>query len=206
MIALAAEDGFVENITALLFAISGIVFLWCAYTEHLNNKRKSYAVYFFAAWGILLIVFAGEEISWGQRILGFSTPARLNEINLQSEVNVHNIVYIDKTFGGAPRFLSMMMLSTGLLLPVAYQFGLVRSIVDRIGFPVPSVSCSILFVGAYLYGVYFATAIPRFDPDLQFEFLEVREMILSMATTCFAFETWRRIPRLSSRSDKLEAG
>lgn len=38
---------------------------------------------------------AGEEISWGQRLFGFPTPAQLQEINYQGEANLHNIVALD---------------------------------------------------------------------------------------------------------------
>lgn len=34
---------------------------------------------------------AGEEISWGQRVIGIETPAALAEANQQSETNLHNI-------------------------------------------------------------------------------------------------------------------
>ena len=43
------------------------------------------------AWALLMFVFMGEEISWGQRILGFGTPEVLMEINHQQEFNLHNI-------------------------------------------------------------------------------------------------------------------
>lgn len=34
---------------------------------------------------------AGEEISWGQRILGFETPDALREVNRQDEFTLHNV-------------------------------------------------------------------------------------------------------------------
>ncbi len=33
----------------------------------------------------------GEEISWGQRLLGFETPEAFKEINVQDEFNLHNL-------------------------------------------------------------------------------------------------------------------
>ena len=43
--------------------------------------------------GMALIFFfgAGEEISWGQRILGFQTPESLSQVNKQEEFNLHNL-------------------------------------------------------------------------------------------------------------------
>jgi hypothetical protein len=42
---------------------------------------------------------AGEEISWGQRIFGWGTPATLDEINHQGETNIHNIRWVQTAFG-----------------------------------------------------------------------------------------------------------
>ena len=36
--------------------------------------------------------------------------------------------------------------------------------------------------------------------------IEVRELILALATTCFAFGTLRRAPRFSGELDRVKAG
>ncbi|MBK5266356.1 MAG: hypothetical protein JJE47_02895 [Acidimicrobiia bacterium] len=46
--------------------------------------------------GIFFII--GEEISWGQRILDFQTPAELVEQNRQGESNLHNIYGVQDVF------------------------------------------------------------------------------------------------------------
>lgn len=40
---------------------------------------------------LVLFVMAGEELSWGQRIFGWSTPESYAKINAQSETNLHNL-------------------------------------------------------------------------------------------------------------------
>jgi hypothetical protein len=42
--------------------------------------------------GVGLLFIAGEEISWGQRQLGFRGPEALVERNLQGEANLHNLL------------------------------------------------------------------------------------------------------------------
>ncbi len=42
--------------------------------------------------GIAMLFATGEEISWGQRIVGFSTPDFLINLNSQKEFNLHNIL------------------------------------------------------------------------------------------------------------------
>jgi hypothetical protein len=46
------------------------------------------------AWGLFAagcIVIAGEEIAWGQRLLGLETPEALDEVNHQGQITAHNI-------------------------------------------------------------------------------------------------------------------
>jgi len=42
--------------------------------------------------GLVLFFGAGEEISWGQRILGIESSEYFKEKNLQGETNFHNLV------------------------------------------------------------------------------------------------------------------
>lgn len=45
-------------------------------------------------WALIAAVVAFlalEEISWGQRMLGLSTPEALSRVNIQGELNLHNI-------------------------------------------------------------------------------------------------------------------
>ncbi len=45
---------------------------------------------------VVFIVAALEEISWGQRIFGWSTPETLAEINEQGETTLHNVPSFDR--------------------------------------------------------------------------------------------------------------
>lgn len=40
---------------------------------------------------LTLFAIAGDEISWGQRLLGMATPQSLSDINKQNEITFHNI-------------------------------------------------------------------------------------------------------------------
>jgi cytochrome b561 len=86
---LASEDGPVEY--GQWAFIVGIVVLYVLLARLLwrRDLRLLAGLYLIAALGFAFI--GGEEISWGQRILGFATPDALGEINKQDEANVHNI-------------------------------------------------------------------------------------------------------------------
>lgn len=87
--ALADEDGLLEwfefglVLALIVLATALAVMLWR------RGHRWLAALYVVAALGAVFV--AGEEISWGQRILGFVTPGELEDVNRQGETNVHNI-------------------------------------------------------------------------------------------------------------------
>jgi hypothetical protein len=58
-----------------------------------DRFRRGYRVQ-AATWvlaGLFAIVIVGEEIAWGQRLLGLETPEILEEVNKQDEITFHNI-------------------------------------------------------------------------------------------------------------------
>ena len=84
--ALAMEDSKVENATAGLFFLTGLLLFATAWVEKGFPHRCLYIL-----GGLVMVFVAGEEISWGQRLIGFATPEALTNINAQEEFNLHNI-------------------------------------------------------------------------------------------------------------------
>jgi len=89
---LTVEDGVVEYLTALGFLISGIVALLLTRKRNFfsNSLVKNVFIAGCVLVGISLMFVAGEEISWGQRLLGIDTPEAIAEQNRQGEINLHN--------------------------------------------------------------------------------------------------------------------
>ncbi len=84
--ALNREDSWTENLTAVWFFLASLLLAATACREHSRPLRW---VYILGAAAFLFV--AGEEISWGQRLFGWSTPDFLTGTNKQGETNVHNI-------------------------------------------------------------------------------------------------------------------
>lgn len=82
---LTREDGLVENLTAVAFLLGGIALLGAALANRRLFPRCAYVL-----GGLALIFFGGEEISWGQRIIGFETPRFLADANVQGDFELHN--------------------------------------------------------------------------------------------------------------------
>lgn len=156
------EDGFVEWLSFFAWFGAGIIFLL------LFIKCLRSCDYLKAFWILVLtavtLIAAGEEISWGQRILGYETPAAVESVNLQQEMNLHNMKWLDvrveagggrKT--GVARWLTfnrlgalfwlgfLVILPVGCLLSDPF-----KRVVNRCEIPVVALYISLLAVVNYL--------------------------------------------------------
>ena len=84
--ALVREDYWIEYLTVVWFLLAGLLLFVTARLERSLFRRGVYIL-----GGIALLFVAGEEISWGQRVIGFETPDLLLGLNQQGEFNLHNI-------------------------------------------------------------------------------------------------------------------
>lgn len=111
----ADEDGFFETIGALGFLIASALFALVFRQALARGAGRIYLFVVLALAGAFFIG-AGEEISWGQRWLGVHTPAALEAINRQNEINVHNIGLINEALNMAKEAL---WFGLACLIPVA---------------------------------------------------------------------------------------
>jgi hypothetical protein len=81
------EDGPVEYAGFACFLGASVL----AFVAASRTRRAHRPALAAAALGAVLLVAAGEEISWGQRLFGVETPAVLVDGNRQDELNLHNI-------------------------------------------------------------------------------------------------------------------
>ena len=83
------EDSFIENVQCIVYFASFIVAILISH-KFLKGKRRLYALlYLVLSFGFLFISI--EEISWGQRIFGISTPQYFQHHNWQREISLHNL-------------------------------------------------------------------------------------------------------------------
>jgi hypothetical protein len=87
------EDGIMENLTAVVFICSS--FLMVRPVISINSDRKksypNWLILFYSLISIGFFLIGMEEISWGQRIFGWSTP-EVFQSNVQNETNLHNFI------------------------------------------------------------------------------------------------------------------
>lgn len=132
------EDGVVEWIT-VIGLLAGSVVCFGRFRKLLSVKTKWFLFITFCL-GLFLFFAAGEEISWGQRIIGIETPEYFQKNNAQQETNLHNLVV-----GGVKlnKLIFSIILVGGLciyllIIPVLYhKHDASRNLIDRWGIPVP---------------------------------------------------------------------
>ena len=109
---LFVEDGLMEWTTFLSFATAGIlVFVAAIIIIRIRIGTSVWLGCFLLGLGACVWLVALEEISWGQRLFGWSTPELIGRYNVQNETNIHNIISlplsrkIDSTLGVRLYFL-----------------------------------------------------------------------------------------------------
>ena len=99
------EDGPVEYAQFFLFALASLYGVLVGIKRLRAGHVWQATLFFVFALGMFFI--AGEEIAWGQRLLGLTTPEELDEVNKQGEITVHNI-------GNVLFFINLVFMLIGL--------------------------------------------------------------------------------------------
>jgi hypothetical protein len=109
--ALLIEDGPVEWLQFACLVLIAPTYFWLA--RSLRSQTWIAVLYLLAAIGFVFI--AGEEISWGQRIIGWATPESIAAINKQDETNIHNVGLVLRVFNATTLTIALL----GIVLPIA---------------------------------------------------------------------------------------
>lgn len=148
---LVREDSVFEWFSfCALAAVSAVCFyrLWALYGE---RDRLFRAMLAFS--GLLFVFGAGEEISWGQRILGIETPGFFERANLQKETNLHNLqigdVKINKLIFG--KVLGVVIGFYLIAVPwIHRRFAPARAWLGRLAVPVPRLAHAAVFLSLFV--------------------------------------------------------
>ena len=83
------ENSIIEWLQFICYFIAFVVSFSISITYYKRNQILFCLMYMVLALGLFFI--AGEEISWGQKILHFHTPTSWGKYNYQNETNIHNL-------------------------------------------------------------------------------------------------------------------
>lgn len=160
---LIEEDSVVEWIgTVGLFVAAGC-FLWAfviSGREPLKGRFVIWKRLALLALAVLLFAAAGEEISWGQRLLGISTPESLGSVSTQNETNLHNIDFFQNAVS-VDRLFQLFWVGFAVAVPVlSYLWEPARRLFERF-LPIFPVGIALLFVFNQLVQTVFEWFIDR---------------------------------------------
>lgn len=193
---LGSEDNFFEWLTALCFLGASVIF-W-----KLFRMKKNL---FFLALAFVFFVGFGEEISWGQRLIGFKTPEKIEKINVQQEFNIHNLELLNtKDISGASKhgfkrllevnfLFKVFTIVFGIFLPLAaFHLGFVKKTARLLKVPVPPFSLGIFFFGNWLIFRFLLSFILPSGYNFQYydsdtEIFEFVSSAIVLATAIFFF-------------------
>lgn len=123
------EDQPLEWSTFWAFLLAGALFAKAA----LSGRNKRPLPWFFLGVSAFCIVIAMEEISWGQRVLGYSPPRYFLENNYQQEFNLHNVMATRLR----KQLLAAILVLYGLMLPLLNRAPKTRPLLGRLGITAP---------------------------------------------------------------------
>lgn len=175
------EDGLIETASAVFLLLAAVVSLVVA--VRIRGMMPRRLMHAFLA--LLFVVMCGEEISWGQRYFGFETPEGLKSLNVQDEINLHNM------FGYLFDHLFILCFFLwGCVVPVLYKYSIVfRQFFRMVGLPIPSAG---LAVGMLFITLGQEQVVYKFtDGVIGLRIPELRELLSSIAFILLMLESRR---------------
>ena len=165
----------------------------------LRATKHTILKYFYLALAVGLLLGGMEEISWGQRLFGWGTPATLEEINFQGETTLHNVNFGNNVIFEALFWGSLLGLVGGLWRLTANG----RGLSDRMRLVLPSLMLApaLLLIMVWRAGDLWQSAnIPRLFMD-HFNSgprgSEVPEALLGLCIVIYTFTKLRQARNLS---------
>lgn len=221
IVALNREDGPIESVGAIFFVVAAGLFLITYFrsqhsvnSPHFFYRRQNF---FYLFLGALLFLCFLEEISWGQRLFRWETPAWLMAINQQGETNIHNIAMFHKANTGPDgieksalavtlnmnRLFSIFWLVFCVVVPLLNRISLrARHFFKQIRIPIAPLWIGGLFVShAIVFHVVY-----NFATDLRYSTLvylnELKEANYAFVFLLFAITQLRRHRNLPEQIDR----
>jgi hypothetical protein len=195
---LVAEDGPVEYASFLALWIGAALSGLTAVGALRANVRLGRPIALFhVCFGLFLVFLGLEEISYGQRILGFETPPALAVVNTQGEFNLHNLSTLKWI---------VQDIVPGLVVKYGLFGWLLRMVGDRLSYdgigirPLPAMVFPPWYVAPWFlpFGVWcYVGVCCAARTFIVWQDQEPAEMVLAIGFMLFSWSCWRGIRNLS---------
>jgi len=131
------EDQPLEWATFWGFMVAAVFFIRAAILQ----REKRQLPWFFAGLAAFCVLVAMEEISWGQRVLGYSPPRYFLENNYQQELNLHNVMATSLR----KQLLGALLVLYGLLLPLLKRIPAGNKLLTKLQITAPPAGLAPIF-------------------------------------------------------------
>ncbi|MCF8047214.1 MAG: hypothetical protein K9K65_14440 [Desulfarculaceae bacterium] len=148
--AMIQEDGFLENAQFCCYAAAGVLCLWAA--RGFRGSGLGAHAWLALALGLLLLAVAGDEISWGERILGYHLPQFFARYNAQHEVSLHNLKPVQSHLHAMYMLVGLALSLGWLVKDRLFKHPALRSLADTF---VPPCTMTLYFLPVFLIYSYF---------------------------------------------------
>ena len=171
------EGGFIEYGTSLAFLLAAIFALPIG-KFFMSQKQKFFGyLYYLITAGAFFIGM--EEISWGQKLLGFESSEFFQNYNSQSEITLHNLIWINEYLDKGLMFVALIAAISWLV----YQLISKNSYNYQAKFMIPRWFLSSFFMIVFIF-FYLIEYIKTWNHSIA-TFQESIELIFSLG--CLAF-------------------
>ena len=132
------EDQPLEWMTFWGFVIAAFFYVRAA----VSDRRVGKLPWFLVGLAAFCIVVAMEEISWGQRLLGYQPPRYFLQNNYQQELNIHNVMATSLR----KQLLGLVLVSYGFVLPLLERIPSARKLLHKLQIVAPPLGLAPIFV------------------------------------------------------------
>jgi len=181
---LTEEDGPIEWLQVAFFLATTGAATRAALA--LRRAGEPVAALLFLGLALACVFIAGEEIAWGQRLLGIETPEKIARVNDQQETTIHNIGVL------------LYVFNVGMLAVAAYGASS-PWLASRIGLPrwwrrwfVPPMALTTAFALPALFRIVRLTVVPHSTYTVT-KWGEWTELCLAAALFAFSLLAARRV-------------
>ena len=189
------EGGFIEYGTSLTFLLSAIfAFSVARFFMTRKNKFLGYFYYFISAGTF----FVGmEEISWGQKLIGFESTDFFQNYNSQKEITLHNLIWVNEYLDKGLMFVAliggMSWLTYTLVSRAKHNY--------RVKFVIPRWFFASFFLIVSLF-FYLVEYIAIWNADIE-NFQESVELIFSLGGFSFILSNFFALDKLSQEKNDI---
>jgi len=167
---LISEDHWGEYFTSISYGLSSVLLIALLFKPARRAQKVVWAIIGSAAF-----IIGAEEINWGQNIFNISTPAALSEVNVQNQINFHNLYsfhYLSYHAIAAYMVLGWSIFSVA----VSLWFPRLKNSVQTLGLPLIPIQIVLIFLTVPYF--FLVSPVPKSD--------EIGELFLSIAVLVWA--------------------